>query len=40
VLVRGSTTTSVTVWPGERRRQNGVVLSDHPVVEASVEVGE
>jgi endonuclease/exonuclease/phosphatase family metal-dependent hydrolase len=40
VLVRGSATTSVTVWPGERRRQNGVVLSDHPVVEASVEVGE
>jgi hypothetical protein len=30
----------VTVWPGERRRHNGVVLSDHPVVEATVEVGE
>ena len=40
VLVRGAATTSVTVWPGERRRHNGVVLSDHPVVEATVEVDE
>ena len=43
----GSTTCScaapasgpVVAWPRERRVQNGVVLSDHPVVEARVEVG-
>jgi len=39
VLVRGTAAASVTVWAADRRRQNGVVLSDHPVVEASVEVG-
>jgi endonuclease/exonuclease/phosphatase family metal-dependent hydrolase len=37
VLVRGAAA-SVVSWPPERRRQNGVVLSDHPVVEAQVEV--
>jgi endonuclease/exonuclease/phosphatase family metal-dependent hydrolase len=40
VLVRGADVTSVGAWPLERRRQNGVVLSDHPVVEATVEVEE
>jgi len=39
VFVRGAVATSVVAWPRERRRQNGVVLSDHPVVEASIEVG-
>jgi endonuclease/exonuclease/phosphatase family metal-dependent hydrolase len=39
VLVRGATAASVATWPHDRRRQNGVVLSDHPVVEAHVEVG-
>jgi endonuclease/exonuclease/phosphatase family metal-dependent hydrolase len=39
VLVRGASA-SVAVWPRERRRQNGIVLSDHPVVEATVEVEE
>jgi hypothetical protein len=38
--VRGADVTSVGAWPLERRRQNGVVLSDHPVVEATVEVEE
>ena len=28
---------SVVAWPRERRMQNGVVLSDHPVVEARIE---
>jgi endonuclease/exonuclease/phosphatase family metal-dependent hydrolase len=40
VLVRGAALDSVGAWPQERRRQNGVVLSDHPVVEATVEVEE
>jgi hypothetical protein len=31
---------SVVAWPRERRRQNGAVLSDHPVVEANIEVEE
>jgi endonuclease/exonuclease/phosphatase family metal-dependent hydrolase len=39
VLVRGARVTSVTVWPRDRREQNGVVLSDHPVVEAHLEAG-
>jgi len=34
VLVRGANVESVLVWPRQRRVQNGVVLSDHPVVEA------
>jgi endonuclease/exonuclease/phosphatase family metal-dependent hydrolase len=39
VLVRGAQAVSVAAWPRERRGQHGVVLSDHPVVEASIEVG-
>jgi len=39
VLVRGARVASVVSWPRERRVQNGVVLSDHPVVEARLEVG-
>jgi hypothetical protein len=31
---------SVASWPQDRRSQNGVVLSDHPVVEATIEVEE
>jgi endonuclease/exonuclease/phosphatase family metal-dependent hydrolase len=38
VLVRGALDVSIVVWPRTRREQNGVVLSDHPVVEAHVEV--
>ncbi|HEY1317045.1 MAG TPA: endonuclease/exonuclease/phosphatase family protein [Gaiella sp.] len=40
VLVRGAAVLSVAPWPQDRRRQNGVVLSDHPVVEATIEVEE
>jgi endonuclease/exonuclease/phosphatase family metal-dependent hydrolase len=40
VLVRGGGGSSVVVWPRGRREQNGVVLSDHPVVEARVEVDD
>ncbi len=37
VLVRGTeAATQLEVWPEERRRQNGVVLSDHAPVELSV----
>jgi endonuclease/exonuclease/phosphatase family metal-dependent hydrolase len=36
VLVRGLASTSLEVWPEERRRQNGVVLSDHAPVELIV----
>jgi endonuclease/exonuclease/phosphatase family metal-dependent hydrolase len=36
VLVRGAEATPLRVWPGERRRQNGVVLSDHAPVELTV----
>jgi endonuclease/exonuclease/phosphatase family metal-dependent hydrolase len=36
VLVRGAEATSLVVWPEERRRQNGVVLSDHAPVELSL----
>jgi len=39
VLVRGAATDSVVSWPRERRVQNGVVLSDHPVVEARLRIG-
>ena len=39
ILVRGATPDSVESWPLERRVQNGVVLSDHPVVEARLRVG-
>lgn len=38
LLVRGTPHVSVAVWPRARREQNGVVLSDHPVVEAQIEV--
>jgi endonuclease/exonuclease/phosphatase family metal-dependent hydrolase len=38
VLVRGARVASVDAWPRARRMQNGVVLSDHPVVEARIEV--
>ena len=38
ILVRGATPDSVESWPLERRVQNGVVLSDHPVVEARLRV--
>ncbi len=36
VLVRGAEATALHVWPEERRRQNGVVLSDHAPVELTV----
>ncbi len=36
VLVRGAEATPLHVWPEERRRQNGVVLSDHAPVELTV----
>jgi endonuclease/exonuclease/phosphatase family metal-dependent hydrolase len=36
VLVRGVQATPLAVWPVERRRQNGVVLSDHAPVELTV----
>lgn len=36
VLVRGARVESSFAWPHERRVQNGVVLSDHPVVEARI----
>jgi endonuclease/exonuclease/phosphatase family metal-dependent hydrolase len=36
VLVRGAASTQLEVWPQERRRQNGVVLSDHAPVELTV----
>ena len=39
VLVRGARPLSVAAWPHERRVQNGVVLSDHPVVEARLRIG-
>jgi endonuclease/exonuclease/phosphatase family metal-dependent hydrolase len=36
VLVRGVTASDLVVWPEERRRQNGLVLSDHAPVELVV----
>jgi len=36
ILVRGAEATPLEVWPVDRRRQNGVVLSDHPPVELTV----
>jgi endonuclease/exonuclease/phosphatase family metal-dependent hydrolase len=36
IFVRGAEATSLHVWPEERRRQNGVVLSDHAPVELTV----
>ncbi|HEX5583929.1 endonuclease/exonuclease/phosphatase family protein [Gaiella sp.] len=40
VLTRGADGMTVAVWPRERREQNGIVLSDHPIVEAQLEVVE
>jgi endonuclease/exonuclease/phosphatase family metal-dependent hydrolase len=40
VLTRGADGMRVVVWPRERRKQNGIVLSDHPIVEAELEVVE
>jgi len=36
VLVRGLTASPLTVWPAERRRHNGAVLSDHAPVEVTI----
>lgn len=36
VLVRGLSASPLTVWPLERRRQNGAVLSDHAPVEVTI----
>jgi len=36
VLVRGLATTALETWPEERRRHNGLVLSDHAPVEVTV----
>jgi endonuclease/exonuclease/phosphatase family metal-dependent hydrolase len=36
IFVRGAEATPLHVWPEERRRQNGVVLSDHAPVELAV----
>lgn len=36
VLVRGLSASPLAVWPVERRRQNGVVLSDHAPVEVTI----
>jgi endonuclease/exonuclease/phosphatase family metal-dependent hydrolase len=36
VLVRGLSASPLEVWPLERRRVNGVVLSDHAPVEATI----
>jgi endonuclease/exonuclease/phosphatase family metal-dependent hydrolase len=36
ILVRAVEVTPLEVWPVERRRQNGVVLSDHAPVELTV----
>jgi endonuclease/exonuclease/phosphatase family metal-dependent hydrolase len=36
IFVRGAEAASLHVWPEERRRQNGVVLSDHAPVELTV----
>jgi endonuclease/exonuclease/phosphatase family metal-dependent hydrolase len=36
VLVRGLAASALATWPEERRRQNGVVLSDHAPVEIRV----
>jgi endonuclease/exonuclease/phosphatase family metal-dependent hydrolase len=36
VLVKGAVASALRVWPLDRRRQNGVVLSDHAPVEKTV----
>ncbi len=38
VLARGGRAGPIVTWSRERRMQNGLVLSDHPLVEALVEV--
>jgi endonuclease/exonuclease/phosphatase family metal-dependent hydrolase len=37
VLVRGLAASPLSTWPLERRRQSGVVLSDHAPVEVTIE---
>ncbi len=37
VLVRGLSASPLEVWPVDRRRQNGAVLSDHAPVEVTIE---
>jgi endonuclease/exonuclease/phosphatase family metal-dependent hydrolase len=37
VIVRGAAVRAVTVWPDERRRLDGQLLSDHAPVEVTVE---
>lgn len=37
VLVRGGTSSPLTVWPEDLRRREGVLLSDHAPVEVNVE---
>ena len=37
VLVRGVSASPLAVWPAERRRHNGAVLSDHAPVEVTIE---
>jgi endonuclease/exonuclease/phosphatase family metal-dependent hydrolase len=37
VLVRGLSASPLAVWPVERRRHNGAVLSDHAPVEVTIE---
>jgi endonuclease/exonuclease/phosphatase family metal-dependent hydrolase len=37
VLVRGLAPSPLSVWPEERRRHNGRVLSDHAPVEVTIE---
>jgi endonuclease/exonuclease/phosphatase family metal-dependent hydrolase len=36
VLVRGLAASPLSIWPLERRRQNGAVLSDHAPVEVTI----
>ena len=36
VLVRGLPASALAVWPVERRRQDGAVLSDHAPVELTI----
>ena len=38
ILVRGAPTADLVVWPEERRRVDGRLLSDHPPVELSLEL--
>ncbi len=38
ILVRGAPTAALVVWPEERRRVDGRLLSDHPPVELSLEL--